>query len=190
MGLDVEHSIWWQQLSSQIFPNSLLFYPYLMFILANMITCCLVLDEGSNFCPLLCLAEEVLLIGQHFQSLITKLLPRTINLYASISIYLSSDYLMSLGAAHGSIPTSGPSSLHQVCDLTYYSLFVVLRFKETIILRAQILFFVFCFFYLQDQSLDNYAQSMSSMKNHKQSYLFHQKKKKKSYLCERTLLMR
>ena len=79
-----------------------------MFILANMITCCLVLDEGSNLWPLPRLAEEVLLLGQHFQFLMTKLLPRTINLHAFISIYLSLDYLMSSGTAHGLIPVSGP----------------------------------------------------------------------------------
>ena len=79
-----------------------------MFILANMITCCLVLDEGSNLWPLPRLAEEVLLLEQHFQFLMTKLLPRTINLHAFISIYLSLDYLMSSGTAHGLIPVSGP----------------------------------------------------------------------------------
>ena len=79
-----------------------------MFILTNMITCCLVLDEGSNLWPLPRLAEEVLLLGQHFQFLMTKLLPRTINLHAFISIYLSLDYLMSSGTAHGLIPVFRP----------------------------------------------------------------------------------
>ena len=79
-----------------------------MFILTNMITCCLVLNEGSNLWPLPRLAEEVLLLGQHFQFLMTKLLPRTINLHAFISIYLSLDYLMSSGTAHGLIPVFRP----------------------------------------------------------------------------------
>ena len=79
-----------------------------MFILTNMITCCLVLNEGSNLWPLPHLAEEVLLLGQHFQFLMTKLLPRTINLHAFISIYLSLDYLMSSSTAHGLILVSGP----------------------------------------------------------------------------------
>ena len=61
-----------------------------------------------GFKTMLCLAEEVLLLGQHFQLLMTKLLPRTINLYASISIYLSLDYLMSSSTAHNLIPISRP----------------------------------------------------------------------------------
>ena len=77
-----------------------------MFILASMITYCPVLDEGSDLWPLLRLAEEVLLLKQHFQFLMTKLLPQTINLYASISIYLSSNY--SSGVAHSPIPISSP----------------------------------------------------------------------------------
>ena len=79
-----------------------------MLILASMIACCLVLDKGSDLGPLLCLAEEVFLLGLHSQLLMTRLLPQTINLYASISINLSSDYLMSSNTSHGPLPIYGP----------------------------------------------------------------------------------
>ena len=70
---------------------------------------CLVLDKGSDFWPLLCLAVEVLLLKQHFQLLMTRILPRPINLYAFINMYLSLDYLMSSGTAHNPIPIFRPS---------------------------------------------------------------------------------
>ena len=79
-----------------------------MFILASMITYYLVLDEGLDLWPLLRLAKEVLLLGQHFQILMTRLLPQTINLYASISIYLSSNYLISSSTAYDPIPIFRP----------------------------------------------------------------------------------
>jgi len=78
-----------------------------MLSLASIIACCLVLDKGLDLGPLLYLAEEMFLLRLHFQSLMTKLLPWTTNLYAPISIYLSSDDLMSLDTAHGPIPIFG-----------------------------------------------------------------------------------
>ena len=79
-----------------------------MLIITNMIVWCLVLDERSDLWPLLYLAEGVFLLELHSQSLMTNLLPRTTNLHTSVSIYLSSDDLMSLDRAHGLIPIAGP----------------------------------------------------------------------------------
>ena len=79
-----------------------------MLILASMIACCLVLDKGSDLRPFLCLAKEMFLLGPHFQSLMTRLLPWITNLYALVSTYLSSDDLISSHTAHGPIPISEP----------------------------------------------------------------------------------
>ena len=117
-----------------------------MFILTNMITCCLVLDEGSNLWPLPRLAEEVLLLGQHFQFLMTKLLPRTINLHAFISIYLSLDYLMSSGTAHGLIPVFGPF-IPTIAPRN--SFFFFLRKKGDFNFLATILFTLMSFLFVQ-----------------------------------------
>ena len=80
-----------------------------MLILASMIACCLVLDKGSDLRPLLCLAKEMFLLGPHFQSLMTRLLPWITNSYTPVSSYLSStNDLMSSDTAHGPIPIFGP----------------------------------------------------------------------------------
>ena len=74
----------------------------------SMIVLCLVLDERSDLGPLLYLAEEVFLLGLHSQPLMAKLLPRTTNLYAPVSIYLSLNNLMSSDTTHGPISISRP----------------------------------------------------------------------------------
>ena len=71
-----------------------------MFILTSIIACCLVLDEGLDLWPPLCLTEETLLL--RFQRLMTKLLSQSINWYTFVSIYLSSS------TAHGLVPIFGP----------------------------------------------------------------------------------
>ena len=73
-----------------------------MFILTSTIACFLVLDEGSDLWPPLCLTKETLLLRQHFQRLMTKLLSQSINWYTFVSIYLSS------GTTHGLVPIFGP----------------------------------------------------------------------------------
>ena len=79
-----------------------------MLILASMIACCLALEKGSDLGPLLYLAEEMFLLGLHFQSLMTRLLPWITNLYAPVSTYLSSDDLISSDTTHDPIPISRP----------------------------------------------------------------------------------
>ena len=49
---------------------------------------CPVLDGWSDFWPPLCLAKEVLLLKQRLLLLVTRLLPRPINLYAFDNTYL------------------------------------------------------------------------------------------------------
>ena len=79
-----------------------------MLILTSMIVLCLVFDERSNFWPLLYLAEEVFLLKLHSQPLMARLHPQTTNLYAPVSIYLSSDDLMSSYTTHDPISIFGP----------------------------------------------------------------------------------
>ena len=85
-----------------------------MLIIPSTIACCPILNEWSDLWPLLCLTEEVFLLGQRLLLIVTRLLPRSINLYAFANIYLSLGYLTSsgaltsLGAAHGPILLLGP----------------------------------------------------------------------------------
>jgi len=68
----------------------------------------LFLMDGQTIWPLLCFAEEVLLLRQCPQLLMTRLFPWLINLYAFVNIYLSLGYLTSLGTTHSPIPIYGP----------------------------------------------------------------------------------
>ena len=72
------------------------------------LTVALLLMDGQTIWPLLCLAKELFLFRQRPQLLMTRLFPQLINLYAFVSIYLSSSYLMSSGTAHDPIPIYGP----------------------------------------------------------------------------------
>ena len=79
-----------------------------MFILPRKIAYCPVLNRWLDLWPLLCLANEVFLLGQRLLLIVTRLLSRPINLYAFASIYLSSGYLTSSSTTHGPIPIFGP----------------------------------------------------------------------------------
>ena len=97
-----------------------------------MITCCLVLDKGLDLGPFLCLAEEMFLLGLHFQSLMTRLLPWITNLYALVSTYLSSDDLISSHTAHGPTPISEPfipTYIHTYIHTYIYIYIYILHFR-------------------------------------------------------------
>ena len=79
-----------------------------MFILPSTIAYCLVLDGWSDLWPPLCLANEVLLLGQRLLLIATRLLPRPINLYAFASTYLFSGYLTFSNTIHDLILIYGP----------------------------------------------------------------------------------
>ena len=128
-----------------------------MLIFTSMIVWCLVLDERSDLWPLLYLAEELFLLRLHSQSLMTSLLPRTTNLHAPVSIYLSSDDLISSDIAHGPIPISEPfiptstfatTILSVIMDVCYFyiePLLTVYQMKNCSLICGQrfILFFIF-----------------------------------------------